>query len=140
MCSYFLHLEGDAPLLRQAADYLRRKDIVPGILSPDEPGSISDYSVPDGSTEQWSDMPDAMRLLSGEIPGITVSVQEQNEEPWCPDRSLVYRDGQETQSLYGRRVAPGELDRETVTSCIRLLQGRNQAEAAFILTALLDNA
>lgn len=138
LCSYFLHLEGAVPLLEQAGRYLRENGVVPCILSPDEPGSLSDYSVPEGSTEQWSDMPDVMRLLSEKIPGVTVSIQEQNEEPWCPDRSLAYQNGQETRSVYGRRIAPGELDKETVKSCVRLLQERNLGEAAFVLTSLLD--
>lgn len=140
-CSYFLKLTGLPRDLKKAREWLTKNEIVPYILAPDEPGDPASetYSVPGGACNQWTGMEDVLIRLSENVPALRIQMGEQNEEPYCPDRFLEILNGKTTADRYGRRIAPGEFDQETVHECARILMKNGKAGAAELILKSFPN-
>lgn len=78
-------------------------------------------SVKDGSIEQTSDVSDMLPKLSKTAFDCIIEYQENNEEPFSPDIKQIFAGGQLMSESYGRRIAPGELDNETINACIQAI-------------------
>ena len=74
-------------------------------------------SLVDGATEQDDDFENLAAALSKQFPTSLITFNENNEELYSPDRELTYLSGNVLSTRYGRKLAPGEYDQETLDRC-----------------------
>lgn len=106
--------------INQAVQFLNNSEILDFMDLEQEDNEIC-LSVKDGSIEQTSDVSDILPELSKTAFDCIIEYQENNEEPFSPDIEQIFAGGQLMSESYGRRIAPGELDNETINACIQAI-------------------
>lgn len=107
--------------INQAVQFLNNSEILEFMDLEQEDNEIC-LSVKDGSIEQTSDVSDVLPELSKTAFDCIIEYQENNEEPFSPDIKQIFAGGQLMSESYGRRIAPGELDDETINICLQTIK------------------
>lgn len=106
--------------INQAVQFLNNSKILEFMDLEQEDDEIR-LSVKDGAIEQTSEVSDILPELSKTAFDCIIEYQENNEEPFSPDIKQIFAGGQLMSESYGRRIAPGELDNETINACIQAI-------------------
>lgn len=113
------------------------RGIVPDLVDYVETDKgVDSYEVPQGSTDKFDALDEAMLAVAAECPDAEIFVREVCEEPWTPERELDYAAGmlvREIIHVEKRTVRPSaepEYDADTVGACVGFLRQHGFTDAA----------
>lgn len=145
-CSYWIDVKGPGAARADAKAAMAAHGIVPDLVNyVGTDKDVDSYEVPQGSTDKFDALDEAMLAVAAECPGAEIIVREVCEEPWTPERELDYAAGvlvREVIHVEKKTVRPAgapEYDADTVGACVGFLQKHGFTDAADALRRGMPN-